>query len=88
MITALDLRTKGLKAIERAIEEEGEGIISYKGRPKYIVLPYEQYDEIVAARLDKAYEEVMKNVADGKCVSAKSHEEIDAHIATLREKTL
>jgi len=88
MITALDLRMQGLKAIESVVEEEGEGIISYKGKPKYVVLPFEVYDEIIAARLDRAYEEVMCNVKNGKYESAKTHDEIDAHIAKLTEGAL
>ena len=85
MITALDLRNRGLKAIDESLMEAEEGIISYKGKPKYVVLPIERYDELLAARLDLAYDEVMENVAKGRYESAKTHEEVEAHIEMLKK---
>ena len=84
MITALDLRTRGLKAIDDALKSTEEGIISYKGKPKYIVIPYERYDELLGAQLDRAYDAVMADVAQGRYESASTHEAIDAHLARLR----
>jgi len=86
MITALELRTQGIKAIDIALKKSSEGIISYKGKPKYVILPFEKYDELMAASLDQAYNEVMQNITDGSYRSVKTHKELDAYLTDLKKE--
>ena len=83
MITALDLRTQGLKAIDVALKDSDEGIISYKGKPKYVVIPFEKYDEFLEARLDSAYEKMVQNIQEGNYKALKTIDDIDSHIKSL-----
>jgi len=58
MITANDLKVKGIKAIEKELEERDEAIISFRGKPKYIVLDIEEYETMRALQIEVAYKEL------------------------------
>jgi len=55
MINVVDLRKRGIKAVEDEIKKENKAIISFKGRPAYVMLPIEEYEKLT---LDKAYNEL------------------------------
>ena len=84
MISAIDLRQRGLKAIEDELKEENEGVISFKGKPKYVVIPYEKYDKLMALELDLAYIEVTENIEKGKYTTLNSSNDIQKHIDSLK----
>ena len=48
----VDLRKRGIKAVEEEIRREHKAIISFKGKSVYIMLPIEEYEKLM---LDKAY---------------------------------
>ena len=75
MITANDLKVKGIKAIHQEIQDNDEAIISFRGKPKYIVLDFKKYDELRALELDKIYLETMQEIKEGKykTMSADKH---------------
>jgi predicted RND superfamily exporter protein len=55
MISIVDLRKRGLKAIEEEIKENKKAIISYKGKAKYVMIPIEEFIDI---ELERAYQEL------------------------------
>ncbi|WP_024789038.1 type II toxin-antitoxin system Phd/YefM family antitoxin [Lebetimonas sp. JH292] len=55
MINVVDLRKRGIKAIEEEIKKENRAIITFKGKPAYVMLPIKEYEKIM---LDKAYNEL------------------------------
>ena len=65
MITANDLKTKGVKAIEEALKKSNEVPISVRGKVKYVAVTVEQYDELRNAEIKMAYDEVMKDIEKG-----------------------
>jgi len=80
MVSFVDIRKKGFKAIEKEIEKEKKAIISFKGKPKFVILPIEEYEEL---ELDAIYNKVMKDYKEGKYETLKSEEDIDRHIESL-----
>ncbi len=84
MINAIELRQQGLKAIDRALKDNDEGIIAFKGKPKYVVVPFEKYDELKALELDMAYMKIIKNIKDGEFTLLKTSDDIDRHIESLK----
>ena len=46
LITANELKTKGLTALDRAISNGNEAIITVRGKNKYVVLPFERYNHL------------------------------------------
>ena len=55
MINVVDLRKRGIKAVEDEIKKENKAVISFKGRPTYVMLPIEEYEKLT---IDKAYNEL------------------------------
>jgi len=55
MINVVDLRKRGIKAVEDEIKKDKKAIISFKGKPTYVMLPIEEYEKLA---LDRAYNEL------------------------------
>lgn len=58
MITVNDLKVKGIKAIEKELQERDEVVISFRGKPKYIVLDIEEYETMLALQIEAAYKDL------------------------------
>ena len=44
VVTANDLKTKGISDIERALQDAQEVVISVRGKPRYVVMDITHYD--------------------------------------------
>lgn len=66
MLTANDIKTRGVKAIEEALTERDRAVITVRGKVKYVVMPVEDYDEMRSRELDAAYAEVMSEIERGE----------------------
>ncbi len=74
MITANEIKTRGVKAIEEALQERPRVGITVRGKVKYVVMPVEDYDDMRTRELDQAYEEVMEDIKNGDyTTSVKDH---------------
>ncbi len=45
MISENDLRTQGIKAIEKELKDKNKAIITYRGKPKYVVMDLKRFEE-------------------------------------------
>ncbi len=45
MISANDLRTQGIKAIEKELKDKNKAIITYRGKPQYVVMNLKRFEE-------------------------------------------
>ena len=79
MITANDLKVRGVKAIEEALEKGFEAPISVRGKVKYVAITVEQYDEMRTAEINMAYEKVKKDIENGDYVI----ESVEDHMKRL-----
>ena len=64
-ITANELKTKGVSAIEQLSTEYPEVIITVRGKQKYVVLPIEEYNKLREFELDAAIQEAKRDMAEG-----------------------
>ena len=76
MITANELKIKGIKALEEGLKDQKEVAISVRGRTKYIAMTLDQYEYMRQIELDHAYEQVMKDVKEGKYIIESAEEHI------------
>ena len=65
-IMANEVKTKGVSIFDTMFEKFNEVVINVRGKNKYFVVPFEEYEEYRAYKLDMAHKEVMKDIADGK----------------------
>ncbi|HSN78394.1 MAG TPA: type II toxin-antitoxin system prevent-host-death family antitoxin [Anaerolineae bacterium] len=80
VITANDLKTRGLSNIEELLQSAEEIIISVRGKPRYVVLGIEQYERLREQELEAAWFQTRADVAVGRY----RQESADTHIARLR----
>ena len=82
-ITANDLKTKGVAAIEASLEGQTEVVVSVRGKDKYVVMDLAQYHYLRECELEAALAESRANLAEGKFVK----ESAEAHLARLDNLT-
>ena len=83
MISANDLKVRGINAIHQELEEKEEAIISFRGKPRYIVIDFKKYDELRALELDKAYLETMEDIQKGRYKTISTDKELREHLDSL-----
>jgi hypothetical protein len=78
-ISANDLKTKGIAAIERALSQAPEAIVSVRGKDKFVVMDMAQYHYLRECELDAALAQTRADMASGRIVQ----ESPEAHLARL-----
>lgn len=80
-ISANDLKTKGVKAIEDALLGQTEVEVSVRGQVKYVVMSREQYQYMRACELEAALAESKADMESGRFVK----ETVAQHIQKISE---
>ena len=78
-ISANDLKTKGLAAIEWALSSGPEAIISVRGKDRFVATSMAHYQHLRECELDAALAETRTDLAAGRVVQ----ESPEAHLARL-----
>ena len=76
VITANELKTKGLSLIREVTNNVSEAIISVRGKNQFVILPIETYNKFRELELESAINETKKEIADGKFVEESVAEHI------------
>ena len=63
VVTANDLKTKGISDIERLLRDAQEVIISVRGKPSYVVMDIAHYDHLRECEIAAAWSQVREDVA-------------------------
>ena len=78
-ISANDLKTKGISAIEAELSHQPEAIISVRGKDRFVVMDIAHYHYLRECELDAALAETRADLAAGRFVK----ESAEAHLARL-----
>ena len=78
-ISANDLKTKGISAIEFALSNAPEAIVSLRGKDKFVVMGMAHYHYLRECELDAALAQTRADLAAGRMVQ----ESPEAHLARL-----
>jgi hypothetical protein len=78
-ISANDLKTKGIAAIELALSTAPEAIVSVRGKDKFVVMGMAHYHYLRECELDAALTQTRADLASGRSVQ----ESPEAHMARL-----
>jgi len=78
-ISANDLKTKGISAIELALSTAPEVIVSVRGKDKFVVMDMAQYHYLRECELDAALAQTRADLAAGRMVQ----ESPEAHLLRL-----
>jgi hypothetical protein len=80
-LTANDLKTKGIAAIEAALAERPEAIVSVRGKDRFVVMEIEQYHYLRECELETALAETRADIAAGRFVK----ETAAAHVKRIKK---
>ena len=75
-VTANELKTRGISAVEELLETEEQVIISVRGVDKYVVMGLEKYAKFRESELDLAVKEARADYEAGRT----SMESVDDHM--------
>lgn len=79
MITANDLKTKGVAVIQSALEEQAEVIISVRGQQRFVVVDIAHYQYLRECELSAAISESKADIEAGRVIK----ESPEAHLKRL-----
>lgn len=88
-ITANDLKTKGVAAIEAALAEEPEALVSVRGKDRFVVMELSQYHYLRECELEAALAETRADLAAGRCVvetAAEHAKHLDGELGPAQDK--
>jgi hypothetical protein len=78
-ISANELKTGGVGAIARALEQEREVGVSVRGDLRYVVMPAEEYQRLRDCELEMTLLKTRAELAAGRCIE----ESVDEHLARI-----
>ena len=79
IVTANELKTKGISRIDEITLNGDEAIISVRGKQRYVVLTIEQYNYLRECELEAALVETHRDLERGDVVQ----ESVEAHIQRI-----
>ncbi len=80
-LTANDLKTKGVAAIEAVLAERPEAIVSVRGKDRFVVMEIAQYHHLRECELEAALAEARADIAAGRSVK----ESAAAHVKRVKK---
>lgn len=78
-ISANDLKTKGIAAIEAALADQPEAVVSVRGKERFVVMEMAHYHYLRECELEAALAETRADLAAGRAV----RESPEDHLARL-----
>jgi prevent-host-death family protein len=79
IITANELKTKGVSVLNGESTDGSEIIITVRGKNKYVVLPIEKYNYLRECELETALLETKRDIKEGKFTK----ESVEKHIKRI-----
>jgi hypothetical protein len=79
-LTANDLKTKGIAAIESELSGHSEAIVSVRGKERFVVMEIAQYHYLRECELETALAETRADLAAGRFVE----ESPEAHVRRVK----
>jgi len=75
-ISANDLKTRGVSAIEAALTHDSEALISVRGKNRFVVMPIEQFHYLRECELEAALAQSKDDLAQGRFIASSPEEHL------------
>ena len=79
IITANDLKTKGVSILDEETSDGTEVIVTVRGKNKYVVLPIEKYNYLRECELEAALLEAKRDIKEGRFIK----ESVEKHVKRI-----
>jgi len=74
IVSANELKTKGISFIEKILKKYKEAFISVRGKPKFVILSIEEYEKLKEAELEKIIREAEQDYKEGRFIKETAEE--------------
>jgi len=74
ILSANDLKTKGISFVEKLIRKYNEVFITVRGKKKFVILPIEEYEKLREAELEKIIREAEEDYKKGRYIKETAEE--------------
>ena len=81
IVSANDIKTKGVTLLDKLFESVSEVIINVRGKNKYVVIDIERYKQLRELELDRLYDETMNEIKEGRYKT----QSVEEHLSELRD---
>ena len=81
ILTANELKTRGVSAVEESLQHDEEVLISVRGKSRYVVMDIEKYNSLRELELAAAVAEIRADYDAGRCTS----ETVAEHVTRVRD---
>lgn len=78
-VAAVDLKRRGVSALEPALAEDDQAVITVRGKGRYVVMKMETYNRMREAELEQAVREARADYAAGRIADPT----VEAHLKRL-----
>ena len=75
-ISANDLKTRGVSAIEAALAHDSEALISVRGKNSFVVMPIEQFHYLRECELEAALAQTKTDLSEGRFIISSPEEHL------------
>lgn len=82
-VTANDLKTRGVAALEESLANSTEAVVSVRGKDRFVVMEVAQYHYLRECELDAALAQSRADVAAGRFVMESAQQHMDRLEALL-----
>ena len=82
VITANDIKRRGVACIAESLAHAPEAAISVRGKHAYVVMSMDQYQHLRACELEAALQEARRDREEGKI----AHRTVEEHIKALSDE--
>lgn len=79
-LSANDLKTKGISAIDAVLANQQEAVISVRGKERFVVMNMEHYQYLRECELESALAQTRADLADGRFIKTSAED----HLARLK----
>ena len=80
VITANELKTRGVASLDTLLKDQNEVTISVRGKERYVVMDLETYNHLRVCELEAALYQARREVAAGQGIV----ESVDEHLTRLQ----
>jgi len=84
MLNVIDLRNRGVKAIDKEINENGIATLSYRGKPKYVIINIDEYEKLRELEIMLSYYKAREDIQKGNFEIIKTENDLNNHLEELK----
>ena len=73
-VTVNELKVKGVSALEKCLADGDEMVISVRGKPRFVVLEMDRYEQLREVEIEVAWQQVREDLCLGDFVKETAEE--------------